>query len=160
VLTLAKILKATPRDVITRANTQCSVRIVKSIYDIDANGEHKFVLGNVKATDGNRVAAIKFYQLNKKNLVNSEVWVYCSCPYHKYYCEVALAHYGSTSIIESNGKYPFVNNSRLVPFTCKHIAALARKAPTVRAVKAKTSRITSQEIELMLKQIGPLIKGL
>jgi hypothetical protein len=159
-ITLKRLLQLTPRDILSRARKQCRVRILKSVIDADDMGNHKFVLANVKATDGDRTAAMKFYQLNKRNLLNSETWVYCSCPYFKYYLEVALTSRGSASIIESNGEFPFIRNPSMKPYLCKHLSALARKAPTTRVKEVKPGKITQQEVDLMLKQMASLVEGL
>ena len=157
-LTLKRLLQLTPKDVLRRGTTKCRSRILKSVYDIDEIGEHKFVLGNIRATDGDRTAAIKFYQLNKRNLVNSEVWVSCSCPYWKYYLEVAVTNKGSSDVLESNGEFPFIRNPKMRPYLCKHLVALSKKAPTVRAKKAHPrNKITEQEMDLMLKQLSAFV---
>jgi hypothetical protein len=158
-LTLKRLLQLTPKDILSRAN-KCRVRIIKSVIDSDDIGDHKFVLANVKATDGDRTAAIKFYQLSKRNLVNSESWVYCSCPYFKYYLEVALTARESASILESNGAFPFIRNPSMRPYLCKHLAALSKKAPTTKVKEVRPGKITDQEIDLMLKQMAALVEGL
>ena len=42
----------------------------------------------------------------------------CDCDFHKYTCEVALARHGASSIIHSNGEFPYQTNPRGVPLVC------------------------------------------
>ena len=53
----------------------------------------------------------------------SKLWVHCSCPYFLYYVEVALTLQGSSSIYDSNGNMPRINNPKVVPYVCKHLFA-------------------------------------
>jgi len=90
------------------------------------------IVYEVKCLDGARRVTLRYYSPKKfgrgfgKGLVlsypddNMEVWVSCTCPYHKFYVEFALAKHKSSSILYSNGKPPVIKNPRYSPFICKH----------------------------------------
>ncbi len=81
-LTLKKLLVATPQPVMARALLQCRTTITRSILEIDEFGnKRKNVAGLVRATDGDRFAVVMFYEPDKKNLAESMIWAHCSCPY-------------------------------------------------------------------------------
>lgn len=131
-LTLSTILSATPRKIKERARRQCFGKsyapprrkealrsLTKSggYLVTDQTGKYREFKYRVKCTDGWRKVACRFYgRLNQ----NTRVWVWCSCPYFKYHCEVALASKGSSSVVQSNGQRPRFTNPRLSPYVCKH----------------------------------------
>jgi hypothetical protein len=83
----------------------------------DKNGLYQEWIYKVKCTDGWRTTQVKLYDGIQPA---SRCWVWCNCPYFKYHCEVALAHRGSSSIINSNGAPPVFTNPRQIPLICKH----------------------------------------
>jgi len=152
-LKLSSLLKLTPKKIIDRSRN-ASVRIYKSFLDVDEEGEHKKVICLVTANDGIRKVIFKFYDINITNLVHSRVWLHCSCPYFLYYVEVALTARGSSSVINSNGKYPKIRNPSLVPYACKHVYASVRHAIKAPAERPDISEsIDEQEIQEVLKYI-------
>lgn len=55
---------------------------------------------------------------------DSRVWVHCSCPYFKYYLEVALWRKGCTdlkSLGRENAFWPKIRNPRMKAYLCKHL---------------------------------------
>jgi hypothetical protein len=87
----------------------------------DASGKYREFKYQVKCTDGWRKVATRFYgPINNK----TKVWCWCSCPYFKYHCEVALAHRGSSAVVQSNGQRPRFTNPEMKPRVCKHVYLL------------------------------------
>ena len=131
-ITLKSILAATPNSIKDRSRRQCFGKsyapprrksALKSLtksggYLVeDETGKYREFRYRVKCTDGWHKVAARFYgSLN----TNTKVWVWCSCKYFLYNCEVALAHKGSSSVIQSNGQRPRFTNPKLEPRVCKH----------------------------------------
>lgn len=87
----------------------------------DASGKYREFKYQIKCTDGWRKVATRFYgPINTK----TKVWCWCSCPYFKYNCEVALAHRGSSAVVQSNGQRPRFTNPEMKPRVCKHVYLL------------------------------------
>lgn len=150
-LTLKKLLVATPQPVMARALLQCRTTITRSILEIDEFGnKRKNVAGLVRATDGDRFAVIMFYEPDKKNLADSKIWVHCSCPYYTFNVEVVNALKKSSDVINSNGDLPVVRNPRMIPHLCKHVAALAKFA-----VRAKAKDLTPKQKPTTTKKPPP-----
>jgi hypothetical protein len=135
-LPLQKLLQATPDSIKRRARAQCfgksykPPRRKKTLMSLDNSGgylqedetgEYREYRYRVKCTDGWRKTAVRFYGAVN---VNTRVWCWCSCPYFKYHCEVALASKGSSSVVQSNGQRPRVTNPKLEPRVCKHVYLL------------------------------------
>jgi hypothetical protein len=131
-LPLQKIVQATPPKIRQRARQQCyglayaaprsakGKGVTKSGGYVveDESGKYREFKFRVKATDGWRKVAVRFYgPLNPA----TRVWCWCSCPYFKYHCEVALAHKGSSSVVQSNGQRPRFTNPKMHPRVCKHV---------------------------------------
>ncbi len=55
----------------------------------------------------------------------SKVHCSCSCPYWKYYMEVAVSKKKSTEVQYSNGAPPVVRNPEETPGLCKHLYRVA-----------------------------------
>jgi len=128
-LTLRKLIVATPRPVMIRALMQCRVNVTRAVEDVDDFGNTvKECAGLVRATDGDRFAVIMFYEPSKKNLAESKVWAHCSCPYFTFNVEVTNALKKSSDVINSNGELPMVRNPRMIPHFCKHLVALSKLA--------------------------------
>lgn len=97
----------------------------------DAGGEHFLVKGigmDPTTTKKNYRQLAKVY-LNKAGEIpnNPQVFVWCACPWFKYFCEVALAIRGSSYIINANGALPKITNPTSRPQCCKHMLAFMRK---------------------------------
>lgn len=154
-LTLKTILLATPSKIKERARQQCygqayaaPKKAKKSAsrsggYVVeDESGKYREFKFRVKATDGWRKVAVRFYgPMN----TTTHVWCWCSCPYFKYHCEVALAKKGSSSVVQSNGQRPRHTNPRLEPRVCKHTIyafalAMRRRQPNTPETEGKTKR--------------------
>lgn len=131
--TLKQILMATTDRIKQRARNQCFARafalpraakhrktMTKSGGYLveDESGKYREFKFQVKCTDGWRKTAVRFYGPLD---VNTQVWCWCSCPYFKYHCEVALARKGSSSVVQSNGQRPRFTNPRMEPRCCKHV---------------------------------------
>jgi hypothetical protein len=55
---------------------------------------------------------------------DSRIWVHCSCPYFKYYLEVALWVKGCTELLSlgrGNAYRPRIRNPRMKAYLCKHL---------------------------------------
>lgn len=131
-LTQKKLLRNTPRAVKNRSRF-CTIRPKRKGRFVD---DEKF--GNVfqldyivKCLDGNRRVTLKYVGkhkpgLNKEDRLsgypnpNSEIWLTCDCPYHKFFVEYALAKYDSSDIIYSNGDPPVIKNPTELAYCCKH----------------------------------------
>lgn len=145
-LTLRHMLDATPAKIKGRARQQCFAQtyapprqkaaresLTKSGGYIveDESGRYREFKFKTKCTDGWRKVAIRFYgPMNP----SSRVWCWCSCPYFKYNCEVALAFRGSSAVVQSNGQRPRFTNPKLDSRICKHVylgfaLAMRRRKP-------------------------------
>ena len=144
-LTLKQILKATPLKTKQRCKNQCfglayapprsakgkSTTTKTGGYMVeDQTGKYREFKFRTKCTDGWRKVAIRFYGAMH---ADTKVWVWCSCPYFKYHCEVALASKSSSSVVQSNGQRPRFTNPKMEPRVCKHaclaFALAMRKRP-------------------------------
>ncbi len=155
-LTLSAILAATPRKVKERARRQCFGKsyapprrkealrsLTKSggYLVTDQTGKYREFKYRVKCTDGWRKVAVRFYgRLN----ASTKVWVWCSCPYFKYHCEVALASKGSSAVVQSNGQRPRFTNPKLEPRVCKHAYLVFALAMRKKKPNEKTFSATNQ----------------
>jgi hypothetical protein len=145
---------------IRRNATKVRITKIRAYMDADEKGPHKYCTCNAKALDGIRTVTMRLYgKMDEDGTMspNNPVWVHCSCPYFKYYLEVALAARGSASILSSNGRYPKIRNPGMKPFLCKH-AFLA--GPILAAAKAKRRKITQiddMDLEQLVKLLEPFI---
>lgn len=139
-LTLSQLAKNTPRPVKGRAKI-CAHQLVK---EHQTKGQLKYLEHQykVQCTDGPWKTTIRFYPGENEVWPSanqaSTVWVSCSCPYWLFYCEVATARTGSSSVIYSNGDLPIVRNPTMVPYLCKHLVTATkylRRAPLQRHVQ-------------------------
>lgn len=87
----------------------------------DGSGKYREFKYQIKCTDGWRKVATRFYGPIKST---TKVWCWCSCPYFKYHCEVALASKGSSAVVQSNGQRPRFTNPQMKPRVCKHVYLL------------------------------------
>lgn len=143
---MRQMMAATPAKIKRRARDQCfgksyaAPRRKSALRSLskgggyiveDESGRYREFKYRVRCTDGYRKVAVRFYgPLNS----NTRCWVWCSCPYFKYNCEVALASKGSSAVVQSNGQRPRFMNPRLEPRVCKHAylvfaLAMRRKKP-------------------------------
>jgi len=84
------------------------------------------------------------------------VWVTCSCPAWRYYCEVAVKSQGNSDIIDSNGSYPARNNPQMVPTVCKHLFATVKQAMSKReSIGVTASMHTAQDDPVNVKSRDP-----
>ncbi len=124
--TLRQLMDATPGPVRSRARGQCSgtLTIKDQAYADKLRGRKGTLFRelrfNVTCTTGVRSCVIRFYGGGKIR-PSAPVWVTCSCPFWKYYCEVAVAATGSSTVVHSNGAAPKVRNPSMTPMLCKHL---------------------------------------
>jgi len=144
----------TPQIVKNRAKL-CHIKTIQvGKYKKLKNGELVYEIEySVQCLDGTRHVTLRYLSPSKfgrsfgKGIVlsypddNSEVWVSCDCPYHKFHVEFALTKHKSSSIIFSNGKRPKVKNPREIPFTCKHIYLALETAKKDYARLNKTKKV-------------------
>lgn len=132
-LPLSSILAATPPRTKQRARVQCfgkalvpkrkqaTATATGGYMAEDQSGKYREFKYQIKCTDGWRKVATRFYgPIGTK----TKVWCWCSCPYFKYHCEVALASKGSSSVVQSNGQRPRFTNPEMKPLVCKHVYLL------------------------------------
>lgn len=58
---------------------------------------------------------------------NNYVWLSCNCEYFLYHCEVADTFLDSSTMLHSNGAWPFTTNPNGIPHLCKHLIAAINK---------------------------------
>lgn len=134
------------------------MRVSRVSVELDDFGASKVVQSRSLCIDRVHVSSIRFYHSEGipsslvalrnlrreiptgRELYGVPVWVSCDCEWFLYDCEVALNRYGCTDIRFSNGDYPVVRNSGMVPRLCKHLIALA---PLAVAAKEKSNRPVS-----------------
>ena len=133
-LQLKTLLRATPHPVRVRALLQCRTTVTRAILETDEFGNRrKNVAALVRATDGDRFCTIMFYDPTKTKLVESRVWLSCSCGYFTFTVETVNALHKSSDVINSNGDLPVIRNPRMIPHLCKHLVALAKFAIIAKA---------------------------
>ena len=127
---MVTILQRTPGN-IHRNSANCRSKVTASVINSDAGGEHFLVKGlamDPTTTKTNYRMVVKLYLSDKGLLPNNpKVFIWCGCPWFKYFCEVALAIRGSSYIINSNGALPKITNPTAKPQVCKHCLAFLRK---------------------------------
>ena len=101
-------------------------------------------LGSDKPVVGKMVPVLGYPDTEMK------VWVSCSCPFHMFYVEYALAQQKSSEILYGNGKPPVVRNSQKKAYLCKH-SVLALET----AVKDYKSLSKDKKLNLSLEPTQP-----
>lgn len=158
-LFLTQLARLTPAKVRSRAATVRVTRI-KAYLDADEKGDFKYVTANARGDDGIRNIVIRLYGDRRANGVmkpNNKCWVHCSCPYWRYYCEVAVAARGSSSVISSNGRFPKIRNPRMRPYLCKHLLASVDIAAKTKAKRRRVQMVDELELERLVKLLEPFI---
>jgi len=165
-LFLSTLARNTPKKIIKNS---LRVKIFKGRYvqadiDSDANGEFKQVKGVARDKDGQRHMIIRLYPKEKrvrgdgaKMSTGTKCWVTCSCPYWRYYCEVAVAARGSAHVLISNGQFPKIRNPRMKPYLCKHLLRFIPVATAASAKRRKVNKIEDVELDMMAKMLEPFI---
>lgn len=120
-LKLQKLVQNTPRDVRTRSKL-CACRRTSSKEKL--RGKKFLYLEQQYRTK----CMFKFWKQTIRfhgDIVSkkTDVWVSCTCPYWKYYCETAVSYDGSTSLLYSNGEFPVIRNPKSISYLCKHLFA-------------------------------------
>lgn len=82
-------------------------------------------------------------------------WVHCDCEHFLFTCEYALTSYGSSSIIDSNGKPPVFTNPKLLPCICKHIIAVVAIHPNLMLPDLDKNIIDPAKLEVMRQERVP-----
>lgn len=134
--TLGDLLNATPSEIYDRARTQC--RPIRAQYALGSKDGWKRSYAKFPTfyneqrvysicTDGKRYSYIRFFGPPK---LTTPVWVWCSCPYFKYYLEVALSYRNGTDLKRDGGPLgrtpvrnapPNVRNPSQLLYLCKHL---------------------------------------
>lgn len=127
-LPLSSILAVTPARTKQRARAQCfgKADVPKKRKATEAGGyivetetgKYREFNYQVKCSEGWRRTVVRFHGAVSPK---TKVWCWCSCPYFKYNCEVALAYYKSSMVRQSNGQRPRFTNPDLEPRVCKHV---------------------------------------
>ena len=158
-----KVIVVNTPTAVKKRSALCNIREVRSgKYKKIGNSLVYEIIYAVRCLDGTRNVTLRYISPEKfgrsfgKGLVlaypddNMEVWVSCTCPYHKFYVEVALAKHKSSSIIFSNGKDPKIKNSKLVPFCCKHVL---KSLDTAKKDYAKLNKSKKLQQKLNVKNL-------
>lgn len=114
--TIRQMLNSTPRNIIQNSY-RVSIREFQPTMDSDQNGPYSYVNFHARDKDGIRKVELKIYDRDR-------AWVYCTCPWFKYSCEVSLSVRGSSTIRNSDGSMPTDRNPMLKPWVCKHVIAV------------------------------------
>ena len=149
-LNLGQITRLTPPEVRVRGMRTCTVRVRNVKIEMDSLGVSKVVQTQSLCIQRTHQSTIRVFhetgrmpttveELRKlqtevptgNDLWTKPVWVSCDCEWFLYTCEVALAKYGCTDIMHSNGVFPIVRNPRMVPMLCKHLIAAAPVAISI-----------------------------
>jgi hypothetical protein len=164
-LTLGQMIRATPKKTWKSARG-IQVKVVASKFGqspektpyYEAMIKAKSTLGAtprpLKKTEIHNVI-IRQYGTNVAELAAGGVrtthktWVHCSCEHFLFTCEYALAKYGSSSIISSNGKPPVITNPRLLPVVCKHIVAVTAIHPKLNLPVLPENIVDPAKLEVM-----------
>ena len=138
--TMSDLINATPSEIFDRARTQC--RPLRAQYAIGSKEGWKRSYAKfptfyneqrvyTTCTDGKRYSYARFFGPPD---ANTPVWVWCSCPYFKYYLEVALSYRNGTDIKTMGGPLgrkpvrnapPVVRNPEQRLYLCKHLVVTA-----------------------------------
>jgi len=159
-LSLSQIARATPKSVQRKS---VSFSKVKAFIDTDDNGEFKYITATARSTGSmNKYQVhVRLYgrvPMSGKMKPNSKAWVHCSCPYFRYYVEVALAARGSSAILISTGAFPKIRNPRMKPYLCKHLFQVVPVVMQVKAVRRKVADMPDElELDQLLKLLQPFI---
>jgi hypothetical protein len=114
-LSLAALMQKTPNPVRRRAAGQCRLDKIQKRTLQRSVGNVVEQHWGVSCTDGVRVITLRFHGPVAKN---TPVWVSCTCPAWLFFCEVAVAGSGSTSVLYSNGAPPDIRNPNKIPYLC------------------------------------------
>lgn len=122
---ISELIQNTPLDVRRRAN-RCIARLAVKPMDRGSKAVASYVSScPVTGSALDHTCTIHWYSVGAHS-TDAQVWLTCSCAYFLYYLEVALARYGNTSIINSDGSAPVEKNPRQVPYLCKHLFAASQ----------------------------------
>lgn len=161
-LTLGKILRATPRNIWKNA-LGIKVRVLETRFGQTPSKE-PFMETLLKAKSPKQrfvkkrevyTVIIRQYGPSQEALAaggimtTNKAWVHCSCPFFLFHCEVALAKQGSSSVIDSNGKPPVEKNPNMIPMMCKHIVATIAIRPHLKL--PKVPGLEPFKLEVMMK---------
>lgn len=158
-LYLSQMMRLTPAN-IRRNAARVKISKVKAYLDADEHGPHKYCTCNARALDGIRSVTIRLYGDIPEDgamKINNPAWVHCSCPYFKYYLEVALAARRSSSVLTSNGKFPKIRNPGMKPYACKHIFAAAPILAAAPAKRRKVTQIDNMELDKLARLLEPFV---
>ena len=133
-LTAKQILGNTPSDVKDRAK---EVRINKSSTGLSRKGNAQIIFDTESHSPTTKRRPPKHRTIIRLlNRQYRKLWVSCTCEYWMFYCEYAMAKFGASDIIHSNGQPPVVTNPGNWPYGCKHVTrVLNRKSIVDKLVK-------------------------
>ena len=132
-LLLNQILRLTPRSVRQRAE-KVGVLVVSAAVSENKIGPYLEAVYRCRTQSLPRLhkVVIRQYDSTIQKLVESgrlkgprQTWLHCTCEFFCFVCEWVLARHKSSSIINSNGRPPYITNSSFIPMACKHITAVA-----------------------------------
>lgn len=107
------------------------IRLIRAAKGLSVN-RRMYIKGYMSTIDDRRKPTIHksvvvAKESNKKRLVDQQVLVSCSCPYHKFYCEYVLVEAGASFFRpDSYKEKPVEKNPDDTIYTCKHLNVLLR----------------------------------
>jgi hypothetical protein len=113
-LTISLLKKNTPIEIRQRGRSCAIQRLKRNFFSKEQYVEHKF---RSKCNVEPHLQLVRIYTKDR-------VWLTCDCKFWLYYCEVAVASAGSSSVLHSNGEDPGITNPSRIPFLCKHLWAV------------------------------------
>lgn len=170
-LTLGQIIRATPRKIWKNARG-IKVKVVASKFGqtpektpyfeamIKAQSTKTATSRPLKRVEVHNVI-IRQYGTSPVTLASGGIttkhrsWVHCSCEHFLFSCEFALAKYGSSSIINSNGEPPIITNPKLLPMVCKHIVAITAIHPKLNLPPLPDTMVDPSKMEVMEEDREP-----
>lgn len=141
--TMNDLINATPSEMFDRGRSQC--RPIRAQYAIGSKEGWKRSYAKFPTyyneqrvysicTDGKRYSYIRFFGSPQPM---TPVWVWCSCPYFKFYLEVALSYRNGSDLKRDGGPMgrkpvrnapPVVRNPEQRLYLCKHLVVTAEIA--------------------------------
>jgi hypothetical protein len=157
---LSQLARVTPKAVQRRT---VYFTKIKAYIDKDEHGEFKYVTAIARSQGKSNKYHVHFRIYTHvpgsgKVKPNHPTWVHCSCPYFRYYVEVALSARGSSAVLSSNGQFPKIRNPRMKPYLCKHLFQAIPVALQAKAVKRKAHNMPDDlELDQLLRLFKPFI---
>lgn len=130
------------RPVILRNARRVSVQFVSIEEKKDEEGDtYREVIAKCVGETIPREVTMRFWGRGR----SAKMWCSCTCEYHLYHCEWALARRDNSEIIYSNGRPPRETNPRYLAHICKHVAQCLILGAQDQRPKKTTRRTTRKK---------------